>query len=1146
MGGFAVHHKTCRFLSLLLVITVVLSIALTSASAAAPGDVLINEVAPSETGGYDWIEFYNASNSSIDIQNWVVKERNTTAKTFTSSYLMAPGEYIVLHFNQSLPDEITADANGNGYRDFYTTDTGLVATDNVIILEDGAGTIIDALAFANNDGTWASDQHSAFQRIVDANEWVATVYPNDTEENKRRNEKQCADWSEGGTGKSLGRDALSTDTNSKNDWHLFTSQTPGKGNPTIGTPGDILINEVAPSEAKDWIEFYNPSGKGINIEYWVAKERGTIVKTFPFYTVAPEEHFVLNFDGDPANDEIAGDTNGNGYCDFYTADSGLVGTDNVVILEDGASTMIDAVSFANNDGTWASSQQSAFNAIVNAGHWEGTPNGGAGINEPESADWSEGDEGESLGRDSSSTDTNTKADWHLFTGQTPGEPNPTLGVPGSVLINEVAPSEDKDWLEFYNTSGESIAIKYWVVKARTSVVKTFPYYTITPGEYIVLNFGGDPADDEMAGDTNGNGYRDFYTADSGLTGTDNVIILEDGAGTIIDVMAFANKDGTWAGAQQTAFNNIVNAGHWEGTPDGGAEVNEAESADWSKGDEGKSLGRDSPSSDTNSRADWHLLDYPTPGGINYLTSALIGRHIQLPRIDNEAGWSTWLQMQNVGITGTGVIVFFWGEYSGLCPSESPAPLGHTCWFIPEDGVWTLKAAIPPAARSAIAYSVREDKYEAACEEAGEVENSEEWREWVAEHPDKYPGEPLAVTVSRSGPNDFGTLVSSVYTGISERMAGESRPYGYFAPYAMRAYNGLDTEMAIQNSGRECTSVWIYYGQQGLAGFAYAQHIENLAPGEAIRVRVPAVLELNNAGPWLGSTHIVANEPLGIVVDQTSFAPGSYDRGTLLTHRASLWEEQGDTTLYADLLYRELGGWSAGIQVQNLSQNSLPTFVTVDFVDASGDEVLFLGDWVYCAGSRTFHLPAIIDLGFDFMGAAIIQSHDQVGYPGGRESAGEPIIAVVDLKRAGYPEGMAAQGGSYNAHSLSEKEWVWNIALPSLSKGYQDLTSLIALRNNSNCNRIELLLEFRDQTGGAVIEVDSFWLQPGQVRSIDLANVGSVALGWVGAGEVRVTEVEQLCDGEPDAPIIPSAVVVERGIGPGDVTRVYEGIPVNIP
>jgi len=513
--------------------------------------------------------------------------------------------YIVLHFHdKGVADEISGDTNRNGYRDFYydTGSAGLTGTDNVIILRDSSGNIIDALAFANNDGTWA--QQTAFNTIVQAGHWKGTVNGGATV-----NEPECADWSKGDEGKSLGRYSSSTDTNSKADWHLFTSQTPGAANPTMGTPGDVLINEVAPNEDKDWIEFYNASGKDINIQYWLVRKRSTPVKTFPAYTIAPGEYIVLNF-GNPADDETTADTNGNGYRDFYTTEDGLTSTDDVIILEDGASTMIDALAFANNDGTWAGPQHTAFTNIVAANEWIATvyPNDteeNKRKNEGQCADWSKGDDGKSLGRDSSSTDTNAKADWHVFTSQTPGAANPTMGTPGDVLINEVAPSEDKDWIEFRNVSGEAINIQYWLVRERSTVVKTFPAYTAGPGEYFVLKFEGDPADDEITGDTNENGYRDFYTAESGLTGTDNVIILEDGASTLIDALAFANNDGTWAGDQQTAFNIIVQAGHWEGTVNGGATVNEPECADWSKGKKGKSLGRDAWSKDTNSKNDWY-------------------------------------------------------------------------------------------------------------------------------------------------------------------------------------------------------------------------------------------------------------------------------------------------------------------------------------------------------------------------------------------------------------------------------------------------------------------------------------------------------------------------------------------------------------
>jgi hypothetical protein len=1098
----------------------------------------------------------------------------------------------------------------------------------VIILEDGASTMIDALAFANNDGTWASSQQNAFNAIVEADHWVGTP-----DGGAAVNEAQSTDWSGGDDGKSLGRDTSSSDTNAKADWHVFISQTPGEANPTFGAPASVLINEVAPSEDNDWIEFYNDSEEDIAIEYWVVRERTSVVKTFPSYTMTPGEYIVLNFAGDPAEDEIAGDVNGNGYRDFYTADSGLTGTDNVIILEDGAGTTIDAMAFANNDGSWADTQQTAFNNIVEAAHWRGTVDGGAAVNESQCVDWSEGDEGKSLGRDSLPTDTSSKTDWHLFASQTPGAANPTMGTPGTVLINEVAPSEDKDWLEFYNTSGELINIQYWLVRERSTVVKTFPAHTMTVRGRIVLNFDGDPANDEIVEDTNGNGYRDFYTADSGLTGTDNVIILEDGAGTMIDALAFANNNGAWAGAQQTAFDTIVEANHWEGTVDGGAAVNEPECADWSNGAKGKSLGRSAWSKDTNRKGDWYSAlatkgeinpgwprsvtvtaeptsmpadgtststiratvkdrnDNPVADGTTVvfdtdlgtlnstavetvdgvatvtLTSGTIpgrarvtaksswvsgqvgvqltfiptqiGVRIQLPAMDNEGGWETLIQVQNAGDEDTGAIVFFWGEYSGQCSSNDPGPVGVACMMVPENAAWTLRAQIPESAGSAIVYSLDEDRFDRACEDAADaVDDSEEWEKWEDDYY-KHIGEPVAVIAQRKGLNDYGTVVSSAYTGISEDMEGSGPPYQYFAPYAMRQYCNLDTETIIQNSGRSCTSVWLHYQKQGEGyRFSYSEHIEQLAPGESIRKRVPEAVGVE----WLGSIYVTANEPLGVVVDQTSFPP-SVDQGVLLTYRARPYQLTTDTLFYAGLVFRELSGWEASIQVQNLTQESLPTFVTVEFFDSSGDSILFLGDWVCPAGGATFYLPAITGLGIEYAGAAVIQSHSQASYPSSEETDGQPIFAVIDLKKAK----MDTQGGSYNACAESEMRGATVIMLPFLARHYQGVTSLIAVRNSANCNDIKLKLEIRDEASTIVSSVGDFWLRAGHLKLIDLASMDTVMPGFAGAGIAEVTDVQQLCDMDGDGdvdqePLMPCLVVVNKGTGSGDVTWVYEGIP----
>jgi hypothetical protein len=606
------------------------------------------------------------------------------------------------------------------------------------------------------------------------------------------------------------------------------------------------------------------------------------------------------------------------------------------------------------------------------------------------------------------------------------------------------------------------------------------------------------------------------------------------------------------------------------------------------------------------------------------------RKVQIPRIDMEGGWNTWIQVQNVGDERTGAVAFFWGAYSGLCPSNDPGPMGHVCMSIPENGVWTLRSQIPTDAYSAIIYSVDDSDFQDACDDA-DVTTTADWNAWKEDY--EGTGQPLAVTVNRVGPDDFGTTVSSIYVGIDETMEGRGPPYSYFAPHLMKSYHNLDTEMAIQNSGRYCVSVWIYYREQESCGLSYAQHIQQLAPGEAVRVRVPCVPELGGDDAWLGSAYITASQPLGIVVDQTSFStptptktptptatptlgpptstptntptrtptntptatakptstttptgmlmpptfriylpvilkawpfggdlrqaqdtaqdkppvaptqtptststptatsptlasPLSTDQGMLLTYWARPYKDSEDTVFYADLIYREWSGWDVSIQVQNLTQHSQPSFVTVEFMDNSGDHLFSLSDRVCANGSTTFHLPAIIDLGLDYVGAAVIHSRDQ------------PIFAVVDLK---HPA--TGQGGSYNAHAQHEKEAVTDIALPSLAKEYQlgsgngGVTSLIAIRNNSHNSGITLAVEISDGTGNLVTLLPSFWLPPHHLKTIDLANIGSLFPGFVGAGRVRVV------GNDSPSEVMPSAVVVQRGTGPGDMTAIYEGIPV---
>ena len=530
-----------------------------------------------------------------------------------------------------------------------------------------------------------------------------------------------------------------------------------------------------------------------------------------------------------------------------------------------------------------------------------------------------------------------------------------------------------------------------------------------------------------------------------------------------------------------------------------------------------------------------------------------GKRVRLPAIDNTNGWQTWVQVQNVGNNDTGAVVFFWRDYSAKCPDDDPGPINTACMTVVEDGVWTMKTVIPSQAKSAIAYSVATTVFDQACEDAGDaIGDTDAWKAWE----DTYAGagQPLAVVVQRTGPNDFGITVSSAYPGITESMEGSGPPYQYFTPYAMRRYHDLYTRMVIQNSGDECTPVSIYYKEQGRCPFQLVQHIEQLAPGESVRIRIPDHVICE----WLGSAYVQGNQPLSIVVDQISFSRyclDSNDRGTLLTYWAQPYKPVTDTLLYAGLMFRMWGGWQTGIQVQNLTQQSRSTFVTVNFMDNSGGEILFVGDWICPNGASTFYLPAISDLGPEYAGAADIQSHRQVDYPSARETDGQPIFAVVDVKKAlvqsdtfswiTAPPG-EAQGGAYNAAPLSAHQGWRSIALPLISKS-DEVVSTIAIRNNSGCNKIQVRLDLYDQTGARQTVVSNLWLGPKHSRLIDLASVGTVISGFMGAGKVEVTGEEQLCDsnrdGQVDAePVNPSVVVLNKGQPVGDVTTTYEGVP----
>jgi len=417
------------------------------------------------------------------------------------------------------------------------------------------------------------------------------------------------------------------------------------------THAAVLINEVATAESggADWVELYNTGPGTQSIENWELFERSSSVKTFPAYTMAVNEYIVVHFNATSA-DETGSDTNGNGYREFYSADSGLTGTDNVVSIKDNAAAFQDAISYANGDGSWAGAQQTAFDDIVNGGQWTGTAGAGIPTNDTESVSSSGLGAGESLTRSSDSADTNAKADWTLIGAQSPGGATPTA-LTATIVINEVVFSGD-DWTELYcvndDNGGSGVNLRGCVITDLDSTGLTHQKVlgdsdndgtadqdcTLKSGEYLLLYYVSDPP---PAADETESGADDVVTlytdAQTGLTGTEEQQVLVDALGNYVDAVCWSNMDGSFTAGEKSSVEDLAGAATpaWVIATPGDAAQSDCVNSNGIPSN--YSIGRDASSTDTaNSKDEWYWFDTDaaSPGAVNPAPAVLTDFTVTAP------------------------------------------------------------------------------------------------------------------------------------------------------------------------------------------------------------------------------------------------------------------------------------------------------------------------------------------------------------------------------------------------------------------------------------------------------------------------------------------------------------------------------------
>jgi len=417
----------------------------TFASAANPGDVLINELVPDPSGadaGNEWAELHNTTDVDIDLGGWTLERAKTTwgtQVTFPTGTLLPAGGYLLV------AEELTPPGPG-------------------VYLVPNKSTAIGGLdlgnATTNADGV----------RLTDGTNVIDTViYGPDNTPDQLFDDGGAPATSLAATppaDRSLARSPDGADTNLCGADFTDSVPTPGAPNPRppqcVPSIDDVRLNEVFVNPVgadgtvlEEWVELSTSATTPVDLEGW-ALERASKPSTW---------ETVVRFDPGTAMTGyfVIGETNTAADLVLTVPMSLYAGTGgDSVRLVDCAGTVVDTLVYGGaNTDLFAEDDASV-------------PADGA----PKPA------EGEAVARVQDGVDTNVCAvDWHIPASATPGAANPVpqLCVPsaGTLRLNElvanpagVDATAQAEYVELFNSGVDPVELSGWELQTTTALTWT--------------------------------------------------------------------------------------------------------------------------------------------------------------------------------------------------------------------------------------------------------------------------------------------------------------------------------------------------------------------------------------------------------------------------------------------------------------------------------------------------------------------------------------------------------------------------------------------------------------------------------------------------------------------------------------------------
>jgi len=359
----------------------------------------------------EWIELYNTSAGTVDLEGWTIIDNNGTGWTYTfpAGATIKPGTYFTAAMDSAGFNAIY------GYdADLYGSLPALNNTGDTLILFDNNGVEIDAVAW----------EGGASAGIPDG--WGSTTNP----------------WAS--TGNTIVRIDATVDTDTYADWTYATNN----GNPQTQTVrGNILFSEVfydtpGDENIEEWFELYNNSDFTVNIGGWTITDNNGSGATFTIpegETMEPNTFYTIS-------KSSAGFLPLYGYeADLYGSIPALNNSGDTLILKDPNGNVKDFVAWEG-------------------GASAGIPDGWGSTTNPWAA------AGNTIVRKDATVDTDTYEDWTYATNngfpqtQEMGPPDTTPPVISNVqaisvttvaVVIEWTTDEAADSLVEYGTSSGS-------------------------------------------------------------------------------------------------------------------------------------------------------------------------------------------------------------------------------------------------------------------------------------------------------------------------------------------------------------------------------------------------------------------------------------------------------------------------------------------------------------------------------------------------------------------------------------------------------------------------------------------------------------------------------------------------------------------